>query len=32
MIGVFPEGTNDAEWCTVQIKDGASWADVGYMK
>ena len=29
---MFLEGTNYTERCIVQIKDGVSWADVGYMK
>lgn len=31
-IGVFPEGTSYTEPCIVQVKDGASWAGVEYVK
>ena len=31
-IGVFPEGTSYTEPCIVQVKGGASWVGVEYVK
>ena len=32
VIGLFPEGTSYTEPCIVQVKDGALWAGVEYVK